>query len=118
MRALSDSAFFFIRSIYILISSRYQLYPFSATTHCPSGSMDAHSQKREEKLYKKRKVPLQRLIFCSSSANTTKTTPEVKLLQKRRLQEGPIIYHRFSPWKKSMLTKIMPSTRPLSGTTN
>jgi hypothetical protein len=27
----------------ILISQRYQLYPASAITHCPSDNMDAHS---------------------------------------------------------------------------
>jgi hypothetical protein len=27
-------------------------------------------------------------FFCSSNTNTTKTAPEVQLLQKRRLQEG------------------------------
>jgi hypothetical protein len=32
----------------ILISQRYQLYSASATTQYPNGSMDAHSQKKEE----------------------------------------------------------------------
>jgi hypothetical protein len=42
--------FFFLDKEYILISSRYQLHPASATTQCPSGNTDAHSQKKEEEL--------------------------------------------------------------------
>jgi hypothetical protein len=42
---------------HILISCRYQLYPASATMHCPSDITSAHSKKKKEEL-QKRKVPL------------------------------------------------------------
>jgi hypothetical protein len=43
---------------YILILRGYQLHPASATTQCPSGNTDAHNQKKEEEL-QKRKIPLE-----------------------------------------------------------
>jgi hypothetical protein len=39
-----DSIFFFDKE-HILLSLRYQLHKASATTHCPSGITDAHSEK-------------------------------------------------------------------------
>jgi hypothetical protein len=52
---LALSRHIFLDKEYILISSRYQLHPASATTQCPSGNTDAHSQKKEEELQKKKK---------------------------------------------------------------
>jgi hypothetical protein len=48
---------FFFDKENLLISQRYQLHPASATTQHPSGTMDAHIQKKKEELQKK--VPLQ-----------------------------------------------------------
>jgi hypothetical protein len=77
----------FFEKVHILVSRRYQLHSASATTHCPSGITEAHSQKRK-KNYKKRKVPLQRSTTLNNSTNTTRTALEVHLLQKWCLQEG------------------------------
>jgi hypothetical protein len=49
---------FFLDKEYILISRRYQLHPASATTQCPSGNTDAHSQLKQNKKYEKEKVLL------------------------------------------------------------
>jgi hypothetical protein len=48
---------YFLDKEYILISKRYQIHLISATTQCPNGETDAHSQ-LEEEIHKKRKVPL------------------------------------------------------------
>jgi hypothetical protein len=53
---LAPSVFF--DKEYILILWRYQLHPASATMECPNGITDAHSQKIQEELQKKEKVPL------------------------------------------------------------
>jgi hypothetical protein len=44
----------FLDKEYALISRRYELHPASATTQCPSGHTDAHSQKKK-KNYEKEK---------------------------------------------------------------
>jgi hypothetical protein len=44
----------FLDKEYILISRRYQLHPASATTHCSSGTADAHSQTKKEELQKRK----------------------------------------------------------------
>jgi hypothetical protein len=44
----------FLDKEYILISRRYQLHPASATTYCPSGTADAHSQTKKEELQKRK----------------------------------------------------------------
>jgi hypothetical protein len=49
--------YFFLDKEYALISRRYQLYPASATTQCPSGHMDAHNQKRRRRRITKKKNP-------------------------------------------------------------
>jgi hypothetical protein len=46
--------------------------------------MDAHNQKEEEKNYKK-KPRYMDLFLATTTLNTTKTTPEVQFLHKRRL---------------------------------
>jgi hypothetical protein len=43
---------------YILILRGYHLHLASTTTQCPSGNTDAHNQKKEEEL-QKRKIPLE-----------------------------------------------------------
>jgi hypothetical protein len=53
--------------------------------HCFSDITNAHNQKMKEELQKK--ITLEWSIRSNSSTNTTKTGPEVQLLQKRRLQE-------------------------------
>jgi hypothetical protein len=40
---------------YVLISKKYQLHIAFATTHWPSGSIDAHNQKRIRRITKKEK---------------------------------------------------------------
>jgi hypothetical protein len=45
----------FLDKKYILISRRYQIHPASATTQCPNGKTDAHSQLKQKKKYKKEK---------------------------------------------------------------
>jgi hypothetical protein len=52
----------------------------------------------------------QKSSFSKSDASKKET------VHKRRRR--PIIDLRFSPWRKSSLTKAMPSTRSLPGTTN
>jgi hypothetical protein len=46
-RSALFSIFFYKK--YILISRRYQLHPASATTACPRGITDTHSQKKERR---------------------------------------------------------------------
>jgi hypothetical protein len=62
---------------------------------------------------KKGEVPLQWYVPRSSNTITTKTTPQVRVLQNWRLQKKtvhkrhrrPIIDLRFSPWRNSSLSK-------------
>jgi hypothetical protein len=51
-------ALHFLDKEYILISRRYQLHPASATTQCPSGNTDAHSQLKQKKKFEIEKVLL------------------------------------------------------------
>jgi hypothetical protein len=50
-------SFSFLDKEYILILRRYQLYPVSATTQCPSGNTDAHGQLKQKKKYEIEKSP-------------------------------------------------------------
>ena len=64
-----------------------------------------HTTKKKERERTKKKVPLRYSSPSSNNTSTTKTTPELQALRKRRLQEGtvhkrcrcPIIDLRFSP---------------------
>jgi hypothetical protein len=96
---------FFFDKEYILILWRYQLHPASATMECPNGITDAHSQKIQEELQKKKKSryidlflvaavqppPRQHYKFSFSKSDTSKK--EIVHKSYRR----PIIDHRFSP---------------------
>jgi hypothetical protein len=81
---------------------------------------------KKEKETKKRKDSLQYSSPSSNNTSTTKTTPELQALQKRRLQEWNSAQAPLSPDQRSWVftlkivsaLKRMPSTRTLSGTTN
>jgi hypothetical protein len=87
---------FFFDKGYILISRRYQIHPASATTHCPSGFTDAHSQQRK-KNYRKEKS-------CYSN-----------LFLRAAVLTPPRQYQKV---RKVSTLKTMPSTRTMRGTTN
>jgi hypothetical protein len=44
----------FLDKEYLLILRRYQLHLASATTSCPNGIKDAHNQKKEKEITKKK----------------------------------------------------------------
>jgi hypothetical protein len=62
--------------------------------------MDAHNQK-DEKVTKKIKDPLWYSSPSSNNTCTTKATPELQALQKRRLQEGNSAEASSSPDQRS-----------------
>ena len=106
----------------ILILRRYQLHPASTTTQTLM-ALQMHTAKKEEET-KKGNVPLQSSSPCSST--TTKITPDIQILQKRRLQEENRVQARSSPDQRSWVftLKIVPalktktSTKPLLDKTN
>jgi hypothetical protein len=87
--------------------------------------MDAHNQKNEKNTTKI-KDPLQYSNPSSNNTSTTKTTPELQALQKRRLQKENSAQALLSPDQRSYVftlkivytLKTVPSTRLLPGTTN
>jgi hypothetical protein len=81
---------------------------------------------KKEKETKKRKDPLQYSSPSNNNTSTTKTTPELQALQKRRLQEGnnaqvpPSFDQRSWVFTLKIVSalKTRPSTRTLPGTNN
>jgi hypothetical protein len=108
--------FFFFDKEYILISQRYQLHPASATTQCPK-DLRMHTalkqmEEQEENNNKERSrycdlflvdalQPLSRQQQKSKFSKSDAFKKETVHKRHRR----PIIDHRFSPWRKPVLSK-------------
>jgi hypothetical protein len=111
---------FLFNKEHILISTRYQLYPDILV------AMRMHTTKKGKKNYKQEKsrfsgqflvaAPLTPPIQHQKSSFSKSDASKKETVHKHHRR--PIIYLRFSPWRKSPLTKITSSTRTLSGTTN
>jgi hypothetical protein len=104
---------------------RYKLHLASATTQCPNGITDAQSKRIEEELQGKKSRYNDLFLVAvvqppprqpQKSSFSSRDASKKETMHKRR--HHPIIDHRFSSWRKSSLTKIMPSTRSLADTTN
>jgi hypothetical protein len=101
-------AFFQQRSYINII--KYQVYPAFATTHCPSDIVDAHKKKNYKKEKKSRysDIFLETTILTparehqkSSFSNSDSSKKEMVHKHHHR----PVINLRFSPWRRSSLTK-------------
>jgi hypothetical protein len=76
---------FFLDKEYILISSRYQLHLASATTQCPSGNTDAHSQKRRRRITEKKKARYSEKFLVAATLTPPRQHQKSNISRKQRL---------------------------------
>jgi hypothetical protein len=101
----------FFNKKHILISRRYQLYLVTTAIQCPSINTGAQSQKNKNYIKEKSRYNDQFLVAAAltppiqhqKSSFSKSDTSKKEMVHKHH--HRPVINLRFSPWRRSSLTK-------------